>query len=132
MQTELHMIGWTNFMPPLNSFKPSPANTINENWEDELFTTTDDMKKYSITLSSIHSKMIEFGLNIIGIINETVNKERVYTVTNKIETTCCLDNDANTLKYFTNKDNRIKIINNNAFKLGELLKKNTYSEFILI
>ena len=124
IQTELHMIGWTNFMPPLKSFKPSSADTINESWEDDLFTNTNDLEKYSVTLSSIYSKMIELGLNIIGIINETVNKERVNNINNKVETTCCIDTDANTMKYFTNKDNRIKIINNNAYNLGELLKKN--------
>ena len=123
--TEKHMIGWTNFMPPLNTFKPTQSNTINDKWEKDLFTKSDDTGKYSATLSAIYSKMIEFGLNIVGIINETVDKERIVTAsTNKVETTCCIDITANTLDFFTKSDNRIKIINANASRLSDLLAKN--------
>ena len=129
IQTETHMIGWTNFMPPLTSFKPTQSNTINDNWEKDLFTSSDDLRKYSVTLSAIYSKMIEFGLNMVGIINETVDKGRIVsTVTNKVETTCCIDTTSNTLNYFTKTDNRIKIINDNASRLGDLLKKNRNME----
>jgi hypothetical protein len=123
--TEHNVESWSNFLPPLKTFKMSAHADVGEVFKTRL---VDSLRKGTPAqldyINEIHSKMLLFSFNIIELIGKTVQGEQGVLRSNNgkpfVENACCDTGDMITLKYFIQKEPEIAILNNKVIRLSDM------------
>jgi hypothetical protein len=118
---------WTQFLPPLVSFKITKLANITTQFKKSLLSDLrSGSKNQSEKILVVHSKIINFSLALIEKIQEIVNKQRILLQSENsepyLENACCESNDEETtISYFSQRSTNITEYNQFVTQLSNML-----------
>lgn len=135
---EEHRISnWTQFLPPLVSFKIKNLENISGDFKTALVTELKTgSRKQQQKIGVINSKIIQFSLAIQSAIQGILNKKAVLLKNSNnepyLENACCNErSNETTIQYFENKDASIKQYNEIVNNLTHILQDiETYTKSV--
>jgi len=109
---ELDIARFTNFLPPLRSFKIKTPINITSDFKSLLISNVKSSKKeQDEQLAVIKSKTIQYSLYIQNLIQNVISKEIpiLKTASNEpfLENSCCNNDGINTYNYFSSRETSI-------------------------
>jgi hypothetical protein len=125
---EFNIKKWSDFLPPLNTFKIDKVKMFGQSIKSKLLATiTKNKNEQFIIINKIIGKTKLFSLYIINKINSIIKRKDKLFVTNSgipyIENACCNEKRINTYNYFIEEDPTIERDVNFVKSLSTLLNK---------